>query len=60
MFINKIPMVPTHVSISSVIVTIFSSNSINRGRSANGNGDIARSGVATRNGGISHSISIQS
>ncbi len=59
MFINKIPMVPTHVSISSVIV-IFSSNSINRGRSAYGNGDIARSGVATGNGGISHSISIQS
>ncbi len=53
-------MVPTHVSISSVIVTIFSSNSINRGRSANGNGDIARSGVAIGNGGISHSISIQS
>jgi hypothetical protein len=52
-------MVPTHVSISSVIV-IFSSNSINRGRSAYGNGDIARSGVATGNGGISHSISIQS
>ncbi len=60
MFINKIPMVPTHVSISSAIVTIFSSNSTDGARSANGNGNIARSGVATGNDGISHSINIQS
>ncbi len=53
-------MVPTHVSISSAIVTIFSSNSTDGARSANGNGNIARSGVATGNDGISHSINIQS
>jgi len=53
-------MVPTHVSISSVIVIIFTNNSADGGRIANGNGDVARSWVATGNGGISHSISTQS